>query len=146
MGNDNTPSIEPQFLDDDAIATYYIVAGQGASGASVLGPRSEFAPRQRHRILDSDESDDLAEYGTFEVFTGPLGSVLRLVPRVTPAIQQSTSLFDELGSVGSGTISFRGASITGHKHIDTIINVTGVSTGYSIDIPIRILKGTAFSA
>ena len=33
-----------------------------------------------------------------------------------------------------------------YKFIDTTINVTGVTTGYSIDIPIRILKGTTFSS
>jgi hypothetical protein len=146
LGNDNTPRIEPQFLDDDAIATYYIVAGQGAGGAGILGPRSEFSPRERHRITDAAEPSDLANYGQKEMFAGPLGSVLRIVPRVTTRLQQSTSLFDELGSSSTTNISFRGATITQNKFIDTLINVTGVTTGYSIDIPVRILKGTAFSA
>ena len=146
LANDNTPAIEPQFLDDDAIATYYIVAGQGAAGAAILGPRSEFSPRERHRITDATESGDLGNYTRNEMFSGPLGSVLRIVPRVTTRLQQSTSLFDELGSSSSTSISFRGATITQHKFIDTLINVTGVTTGYSVDIPIRILKGTAFSA
>lgn len=145
ISDDNTPMIKPAFKDDDSIETYYIVQGKGSSGQAILGPKSPFAPRMRDQISDAMESGLKNNVKTKEVFSGPLGTVLRIVPRVTTQIQQSTSLFDELGSTGT-TISFRGASITAHKFIDTTINVTGVNTGYSIDIPIRILKGTAFSA
>ena len=59
-------------------------------------------------------------------------------------LRQSTALFDELGnSVTSGSdliIDAAGTTITSYKYIDTLINVVGVTTGYSIDIPIRIVK------
>ena len=57
-------------------------------------------------------------------------------------VQQSSALFDELGNNGSsdvvvGTVTLPAAS---HKFIDTLVNVVGVTTGYSIDIPVRIIK------
>ena len=140
----NTPRIQPAFRDDDGIETYYIVQGQGATGGAIMGPRQRFAPRLRDQISDQMADETRNAIVPFEKFAGPLGTVLRIVPRVTSQIQQSTALFDELGSTG-GSISFRGATISSHKFIDTIINVTGVTTGYSLDIPVRIVKGTAFS-
>jgi hypothetical protein len=145
VSDDNTPKIKPAFRDDDGIETYYIVKGRGTGGQAIMGPRSSFAPRLRDKISDSMDTASKTSAKTKEVFTGPLGTVLRIVPRVTTQIQQSTSLFDELGTTSTSNISFRGATITAHKFIDTIINVTGVNTGYSIDIPIRIIKGTTFS-
>ena len=78
-----------------------------------------------------------------EAFAGPLGSILRFYPRASDFIKQSTALFDELGnSVTSGAnIAITDTqTITAYKYIDTLVNVVGVTTGYSIDIPIRIVK------
>jgi hypothetical protein len=146
ISDDNTPSIRPTFKDDDGIETYYIVQGQGSGGSAIMGPRSDFTPRRRSIISDTMETEAKTAAEAHEVFTGPLGTVLRIVPRVTTQIQQSTALFDELGSASTTNIAFRGGNITAHKFIDTLINVTGVTTGYSIDIPVRIIKGTTFSA
>jgi len=80
------------------------------------------------------------------MFDGPLGNILRLVPKVSREITHSDALFDELGShETSAAIRFRGADIDTYKFIDTTITVQGVTTGYSLDIPIRIIKGKTFS-
>ncbi|MBL18285.1 MAG: hypothetical protein CMC82_00440 [Flavobacteriaceae bacterium] len=131
----NYQTLTHQFLDDDNIATYYIIQGQGNS--AILGPR-ESGFRERDQINPDD--DNLSDHTDQEVFAGPLGNVLRMTPRVTNSIQQSTSLFTELGGTGDSSLSFRGGTMGAHKFIDTTISVTGVTTGYSIDIPIRILK------
>ena len=58
-------------------------------------------------------------------------------------VQQSVSLFNELGSSGTDTVTIAtGQTLTSgnYKFIDTIINVVGVTTGYSIDIPVRIVR------
>mgnify|MGYP001271191849 CR=1 FL=1 len=141
-----TPSIAPSYLDDDAIATYHIVANRADTSGMILGPRTKFSPRRRDELGPGRTSNEIAVIKQTEVFDGPLGTVLRLVPRTTNAIQQSVSLFNELGSTSAASLSFRGGTIaTGYKFIDTVINVTGVTTGFSIDIPIRILKGISFS-
>ena len=146
ISDDNSPRIRPTFRDDDGIETYYIVQGVGASGGAIMGPRSDFSPRNRSRIVEGMNDELRRSVQENEVFQGPLGTVLRIAPKVTTQVQQSTALFDELGTSSTTEIQFRGGKITAHKFIDTLINVTGVTTGYSIDIPVRILKGTAFSA
>lgn len=138
-GGNQYRTIQNQFVDDDAVATYYIVEGQ--EGSPILGPRSE-SLRDRHLITPSNP-DNAQHAADFEMFAGPLGNVLRITPRVSTSVQQSPSLFTELGtSVPSspGLANYRGGNLGAHKFIDTMINVTGLTTGYSIDVPIRIIK------
>lgn len=136
-GENSYRDLTNQFIDDDAIATYYIIQGQ--EGSPILGPRESIGSRKRTDITPSTtELDDIKSY---EMFAGPLGNVLRFVPRVSNSVQQSTSLFTELGSTGTGlTVRTGTDAMANYRYIDTIINVTGVTTGYSIDVPIRIIK------
>ena len=54
----------------------------------------------------------------------------------------SEFLFDELGS----SLTFDGADddlvAETYKFIDTIVKVTGATTGRSIDVPVRFMKRT----
>ena len=63
------------------------------------------------------------------------------MPKTSIEIQSSVSLFNELGADSNATINLSAGNAVGsHKFIDTIINVVGVTTGYSMDIPIRIIR------
>ena len=136
-------------IDDDGIATYRIQQGVGDS--SIIGPydpsRAFAGERSREDILSADQTRLTAIRDTSEMFAGPLGNVLRIAPRTTPSVQTSTSFFTELGSDGADLL-FRGVSagIDVYKYIDTTISVTGITTGYTLDIPIRIIKGSAFTS
>ena len=148
-----TTSITNQFVDDDGIATYYVVQGDGTT--CVEGPPAGVRDgvvedaRERDIILNDnpDSTQSSRTVGSFyERFPGPLGSILRMYPRTSMHVRQSTSLFDEFGTkVTSGqniTTSKAGSEglITAYQYIDTLINVVGVTTGYSFDVPIRIIK------
>lgn len=135
--------VSEQFIDDDSIASYYLQLAKTGPSAVTNG---HFFPRLRSDITTGLDSSALDEKGAYEVFKGPLGSVLRVTPRASNDVRQSESLFDELGTEVATNKDFRGARMTKHKYIDTIMSVTGVTTGYTIDVPIRIIKGTAFSA
>lgn len=130
-------NLATQYLDDDYIASYYITVG--IPGVPIVEPTSrEF----RSRGLISDQAtENTTEIEEFEMFSGPLGRVLQFVPRVTPELQFSEAFFDKLGATGTG-LTYRQATISNYKYIDTIINVQGMTTGASIDIPIRIIKKT----
>jgi len=133
-----------QFVDDDGIASYYVALGDGTSFV-------EGKPGQPKRIDDGRQRENLENNPAVlaatigEAFEGPLGSILRLYPRTSMHVRQGSSLFDEIGTtVASGTdIAIGGAAtLSAYKYIDTLINVVGVTTGYSIDIPIRIVRKT----
>jgi len=126
------PALRHSFVDDDAIATYYI----SSTNAAVEGPRD---------VTGNTPGEIGTTKKAKEMFNGPLGNRLRLMVQPSPNVKQSTALFTELGSDGGahttiGITPNTGETIANHKFIDTLVNVVGVTTGYSIDIPIRIIK------
>jgi len=115
------------FLDDDNIASYFFSLG---SDGFVKGPVSLSAETS---IGDS----------TGYPIRGPQGTRLVLSVKSSIELRSSNYLFTRLGgevsdnaltglSFGSGTNVFR--------YIDTNIRITGATTGYRIDIPVRFLK------
>tara|TARA_B100000073_G_C23736507_1_gene572372 strand:- start:293 stop:1342 length:1050 start_codon:yes stop_codon:yes gene_type:complete len=148
---DGTTPITNQFIDDDGIASYYVVMGDGTTavegaparrgGTVIAGPPNQ--TRHRSDILANEDDLTAVEHG--EIFSGPLGSILNIYPRSSAHVIASDRLFNELGSTGTSLLiqgHAAGETISSYKYIDTLINVVGVTTGYSIDIPIRIVKGT----
>jgi len=123
------------FVDDDQISAYYIAS----TDASIVGTGDRVS-----RLRNTDtEAAAIAD----EVFNGPIGPRLRISLVTSESIQQSTALFDELGTSGTTTLAINaesGDNLTSgnYKFIDTIVNIVGISSGYSMDIPIRIVKKT----
>ena len=129
-GINTYPALSNSFVDDDSIASYYV----SSTDASVetAGTR-EYTPQQ---VSDDDHT-------TLEMFNGPLGNRLKLFLRSSTSLQSSDALFDELGTAVSGFTDFPlkvGQTVASYKFIDTVVNVVGVTSGYSIDIPVRILR------
>lgn len=65
--------------------------------------------------------------------SGPLGSSLKFTIWSRDLLRQTTALWMKIGgevSIGS----------TNFYYIDTIVKVTGVVTGFSVDIPVRFMK------
>lgn len=121
------PQLNSSFVDDDAIASYYI-------------------PYSNAAVSDADTYTtpaDVRRGNNIEEFNGPLGPQLSLTVQTSQAIQTSTALFDELGTTSTGTgnnTPITGQDGQNYKFIDTVMNVVGVTSGYSIDIPLRIWK------
>ena len=148
---DNAASITPatyQYLDDDYVASYYF--SRGNAGNAIRGPLGqEF--RNRNLISENASAQNISDIKDREMFAGPLGRTLQIRPKVRNEIVFSETLFNELGDVADSELTgFRGQGkdlgdngIGGspYKFIDTTITVEGMTTGYSIDIPIRIIKG-----
>ena len=136
----NMPEIKSQFVDDDSMATYYFALGDNNRN-TVYGPRGQL--RKRKSINRSMNTNELNTAKDMERFDGPLGTVLVLRPKAAPNVRNSAALFNQFGNDGSAAITlFTGANaaIATWKYIDTSINVVGVTTGQSIDIPIRLIK------
>jgi hypothetical protein len=102
------------FLDDDNIATYNIANVTDAQGFFVnINGNTVGSP-----------------------IDGPKGVAFRFKVRPSLDLQTSTYLFTTLGSTGN---TYSGASGT-YSYIDSIVKITGATTGYSINIPIRYAK------
>jgi hypothetical protein len=100
------------FIDDDQIATYVL-------------------------SLDADpdfvESNTNTTTGVNQSIAGPRGTVLRFGIQASLELNASTFLFDQLGS--EGTLSSNNIDF-----IDTTVRVTGGTTGYRVDVPIRFIR------
>ena len=132
-----TRPLSLQYLDDDYIASYFIAPG--TPGMPIVEPAtSGFRSRN---LINDQATESTTEIEEFEMFQRPLGKVLQFVPRVTSELEFSESFFDKLGSTGTN-LTYRQGTIASYKYIDTTINVQGMTTGATIDIPIRIVKKT----
>ena len=98
------------FVDEDNMATYYV--SQGSPIVSLI--------------------TDMTDAGSS--INGRRGTRLDFRIKASLNLNGSDTLFTRLG--GTGTVG----GVENVKHIDTVVKVTGVTTGYSIDIPVRYIK------
>ena len=120
------PQIVPfSFLDDDNIHHYYISAGSTSTG-TLIGD-----------LTTDTSSADKSE----SVIKGPRGTKLEFKILSSIDLQQSDFLFDKLGASGNWTRSSDASStVQSVKYIDTVVRITGQTTGARIDIPVRFVK------
>jgi len=113
-----TNSLNATYLDDDQIASYYVTLST-SDLVSEIGSRAQG---------DS-------------VIAGPRGTRIDFSLRASTEIQYSTFLFEQIGSDGSFTVNNAGSQ--NYYYIDTNVRIMGATTGYRVDIPVRVLKKKA---
>lgn len=118
LGESDAEAFTPTSIDDDNIATYIFTADDES------GVVTEIAPNAASAIV------------------GPRGTRVSFKIASSLDLKTNTFLFTQIGSGGtvaiaSGTKTLAAAD---HRFIDSTVRVTGVSTGYSLDIPIRFIK------
>jgi hypothetical protein len=112
----NNNPIPEDYIDDDQIAYYTVDRSDG--------------------IVMSNEDDTNSSSQTIR---GPRGSMLTFKIAASLELQTSTFLFNQLGGI-DGTMTNRAGATQSVRYIDSICRVTGMTTGYSIDVQIRFVK------
>jgi len=130
----NTNILEESFIDDDQVATYFVSSGDTA-----------FV-----RTNNSQEPlRDLPQEGqnVFEVIAGPRGTILEFSIRASVDLNSSTYLFEKLGTTTAPSVAGKSATspalnpaLTSWAYIDTTVRITGATTGYRLDVPVRFVK------
>jgi hypothetical protein len=115
----NARAASPSFIDDDEIASYYLSSGTDQGFVN--------------KNTDTTTSDN-------QVIQGPRGTFIVFKINSSLELNASDYLFDTIGI--SETISGSKVLNQGFKTIKTNIRVTGVNTGYRIDIPVKFCKKT----
>jgi len=105
------------FIDDDNVASYYLS----------MGTDFPFVAAQGYAVPFS---------GT--PIAGPQSSRLRFAIQASTELRTSTYLFENLGSTTDMTNAAGNPQEV--YYIDTIIKVSGATTGYSVDLPVRYFK------
>ena len=109
------------FIDDDNIATYYLTENTDTAFVKSLSTVTN------------------ATTGGGTNIAGPRGSLVSLKIASTMSLKTNSFFMNVLGSSGTSTV--QGSLTSGtYKFIDSILSVTGMTTGYRIDIPIRYVK------
>ena len=110
---DNLITVNPSFIDDDQVASYYLSLGTDTNFVkSIVPPTSE----DNSSILD-----------------GPVGTRLMFLIQASLDLQSSTFLFQQLGTTST-------LDLVPIYQIDSVVRITGATTGYRVDIPIRFVK------
>jgi len=126
MPSAGNTALSPSSIDDDNIATYIVTLNdaRAAGGASIVS-----------RIAPGAASD----------IDGPRGTRTELKLASSLDLKTSTFLFNQLGTDGatditSGTKTLAAAN---YKFIDSTLRVSGISTGYTVDLAVRFVKKTS---
>ena len=112
--------LTPTAIDDDNIATYII--RKTANSPFVFTPSQEALEAQSSAI------------------NGPIASTIEFKIRSSQDLRVSNFLYDRIGTTDTTTYTDAGGSTATVKIIDSIVRVTGLTTGYAVDIPVRFAK------
>ena len=103
------------FIDDDNIASYYLSKGTDTT-----------------MVMNIDAGSDDS------TIAGPRGTMVHFKIQASTDLATSDYLFTQLGS--QTTVTTADGSTMPIYFIDSIVKVTGATTGYRIDIPVRFVK------
>ena len=113
-------AISPSYIDDDLVASYYLTLDNNTEYVSQIS------------VPTGDEQTPQEA-----VIAGPKGTRLVFNLKPTEEIKTGTHFFETLGGGTAGDLTINGKD---YYFIDTNVRVTGATTGYSIDIPVRVMK------
>ena len=110
------------YLDDDNIASYFLSTADyvNSTPAAPIGTETQDPPINT-------------------AIAGPRGTHLTFRIQASTNLRTSTYLFDRLGSSFVYTVPSTETATT-FLYIDTIVRVTGATTRYKLDIPVRFVK------
>jgi len=153
QGLDTTEIPSQYTLDADLVETQYIIEMDNRLGSIVSSGEGNAFTRANVSFIDDD---NIASYylslntdPNFVVniqpsfsnvsISGPRGTSLTFDIQASTDLATSTYLFEQLGSTGYNAIGGFGEP-TPMRYIDSIIKITGATTGYTLNIPVRYIK------
>ncbi len=115
-GRNGATAANANFVDDDNIASYFLARGLNDQFVFTLEQNSS------NGVNEADSS-----------LLGPRGTSLQFQIKSSINLSSATNMFTTLGS----TMTIDGST---YYTIDTTIRVTGATTGYRVDVPVRYIK------
>ena len=119
-----TNQLLPSFVDDDQVASYYISKTVNGDFVKNNGKQVDTTTSQGGQVL-----------------AGARGSILEFSIRASTNLQASANLFTRLGStVSAADLGSTIGSGKTYYFIDSVIRITGLTTGNRLDVPVRFIK------
>lgn len=105
------------YIDDDNMASYFFS----------LGSDTEFV--SENTVTESSAAG--------QAIAGPRGTIFQCSLRSSLDLNTSTFLFDQLGSTVNVTTD---TGVQSLQYVDSTVRISGATTGYRVDIPVRFVK------
>ena len=128
QGNNGRAVLSPSFIDDDNIASYFISYQGGNLGESQFFDSITVAQGSGAKLAST-------------AVNGRPGYRFRFALKAAQDAETTDYLFTTFGSTITSTSALGASGLTtGLRFIDTTVRITGFTTGYRVDIPVRLLK------
>lgn len=114
---DGTPA-RPSYIDDDNIASYLFSLGNDLDFVS---------KNQETQVVNN------------QAIAGPRGTILEFSLQASLELNVNNAKFLEIGTTGTFATGDSGGTVSTYN-IDANVRITGKTTGYSIDIPVRFVR------
>jgi len=150
QGLDTTQISYLNKLDPDMVETGFIVQIDSRFG-SIVDPQGNILKEDYidddgiayYSVLTADETAAIQDISSKpnqsdSVIQGPRGVRLEFKIKASLDLQTSNFLFERLG--GTSNLNNKSDVSTPVNHIDSIIRVSGMNSGYSLDLPVRFVK------
>ncbi len=150
QGLDTTQISYLSKLDPDMVETGFIVQIDSRFG-SIVDPEGNMLKEDYidddgiayYSVLTADETAAIQDISSKpnqsdSVIQGPRGVRLEFKIKASLDLQTSSFLFERLG--GTSNLDNKSGVSTPVNHIDSIIRVSGMNSGYSLDLPVRFVK------
>ena len=134
---DTSQLARPSFIDDDSIASYYFVLN---SNSGYFAAPDGTAPETIPAFQLNPGSDVVGDPKTVignSTTTGRYGTRFGVMLRASDNLATSNTLFTQLGNTTASNYLGSGQTF---RFIDTTLRVTGFTTGYRVDVPLRLIK------
>jgi len=128
---------QPSFVDDDNIATYYFSLNSNSGYFANRTQEENGIPP--YGVQNQNEHAQQTVMGNENSNTGEYGTRFGVRLKAQNQIERSTALFTQMGGMTAMAYLGRDGS-NPFYFIDTVVRVTGYTTGYRVDFPIRIIK------
>ena len=115
------------FIDDDQIASYYFSLNTDPTYVSI--PEGATA--------DPNAADN---NGSNNEISGPRGTIIEFGIKASIDLNSSTFLFTQLGDTIAGSDLSGADNSQSYFYIDSTVRISGATTGFRLDLPIRFLK------
>jgi len=140
LSMDGQTVARPSFVDDDNIASYYLslnsnsnyFASQTQGGGTAPG-----VPPFQTTLDPNNPDDDNTVIGSDQ--GGRYGTRLCFRLLASQDISTSNTLFEKLGGTTAADYLGAGSGVT-FRYIESMIRITGFTTGYRVEIPLRYIK------
>jgi hypothetical protein len=127
-------------LDADLRETQYTIEidnrfGKLWSGDGTIAAKPSFVDDDNVAVyyLSSRNAPFFSTLDSSQAISGPRGTRLKFLVGPSTNLNSSTYLFTQLGTTST-------LNSTAVYQIDTTVRITGVTTGYRVDLPIRFVK------